>query len=218
MRLSILRNLCYDALLKSAQAVLMLMGSKPSKLGEICSEVENLVKKGLLEEECAEWVKEVVEVREKIERGELLEVQGGVVDEWLERAEKFVEKALLILERVEILKRIIVLEKTYEVMRKAVAQALIVLYGLSEGLSVGEVEKRLGMSLAEAFKKLVDEGRIDPYYYDLWLRVESLKREVDEGNIEGLRSDEIYWLREAVRKLITELRETLEEEMRGSRG
>ena len=48
--------------------------------------------------------------------------------------------------------------------------------------------------------------------------VESLKGEVGEGNIEGLRSDEIYWLREAVRKLITELRETLEEEMRGSKG
>ncbi len=66
--------------------------------------------------------------------------------------------------------------------------------------------------------KLVDEGKIDPYYYDLWLRVESLKREVDEGNIEGLKSNEIYWLWRAVGKLIAELDEMLEEETRGSRG
>jgi len=211
MKLSILRDLCYDALLNSVQAVLMFTGLKS---------VKDLVEIGLLEEEYAEWVKEIVEVRGKIERSELLEVQGKVVDEWLERVEKFVEKALSQLEHAEILKRKIILKKTYEVMRKAVAQALIKLYGLSKGLSVSEVEEELGMSLAEAFKKLVDERKIDPYYYDLWVRVAGLKREVvDKGkDIAELRSDEIYWLREAVRKLITELDEMLEEEMRGSRG
>jgi len=149
---SIVAEICYNAMVKSAQAVLMLMGLEIRTPDRAHDEVKKrLVNTGILDAEYADWLKEIIKIRKDIKYERILEVSGSDVDKWLERAEKFAEKALSLLEPIEILKRKNVLEKTYEVMRVEVAPALIKLYGLSKGLSVGDVEKRLGMSLAEAF-------------------------------------------------------------------
>ena len=212
VKLLMLAEDCYYAMLNSAQAVLMFMGLEPPVPSKAYEEVKKyLVEPGILEPEYAEWLKEIIEIRKKIEHKKLLEVSGSFVDEWIEKAEKFVDKMFSLLNALEIRKREKVLERTHEVMHKAVATALKSLHKLPEELSIDELESKLGMSLPEAFKKeLVDTGKVNPYYLDLWKKIENLKKEViDEKKIEKLKSDEVYQLREEVRKLIHELAKTV---------
>jgi len=204
---------CYNAMVKSTQAVLMLMGLEPPPPSKLYEETkEHLVKTNLLEESYADWLKEIIQLRKDIEHQKLLEVKGDFVDLWLERSEEYVNKMLELTGALETLKRKKILEKTYEVMIKSAATALKALHKLPENLTVDEVERELGMSIRDAFKRdLIDTKRIREYYFDIWKKVEELKKEVvDEGKISRL--NEVEELRENVRKLIHEISRTLKEE------
>jgi hypothetical protein len=113
---------------------------------------------------------------------------------------------------LETLRRKKILEKTYEVMIKTAATALKALHKLPEDLPVDEVERQLGMSIRDAFKRdFIDTKRIREYYFDIWKKVEELKKEVvDEGKISRLNG--VEELRENVRKLIHEVSRALKEE------
>ena len=212
VKLLMLAEDCYYAMLNSAQAVLMFMGLDPPVPSKAYEELKKyLVEPGILEPEYAEWLKEIIEIRKKIEHKELLEVKGEFVDEWIEKAEKFVDKMFSLLNALEIRKREKVLERTDEVMKKAVATALKTIHKLPESTTLEELENKLGTNISDAFKKeLVDTGKVSPHYLDLWKKIENLKKEViEERKLEKLKSDEVYELREEVRKLIHDLAKTL---------
>ena len=203
---------CYYAMVNSTQAVLMFMGLEPPVPSKIYDEVvEYLVKPGLLEEEYAKWLKEIVQIRKDIEHKKLLEAKGEFVDQWIEKAEKYVDKMFTLLNALEIRKKEKILERTHEVMIKAAATALKALHKLPENLQIDEVEKHLGISIRDAFKRdFVDSKRIEGYYFDIWKRIEELKKEViDERKLEKLKGNEVEQLREYVRKLIHELSRAL---------
>ncbi len=215
VKLLMLAEDCYYAMVNSTQAVLMFMGLEPpvpSKLYE--GVMEYLVKPGLLEEEYARWLKEIIQIRKDIEYKRLLEVKGEFVDEWIEKAEKYIDKMFMLLNALEIRKKEKILERTHEVMVKAVAMALKALHKLPENLQVDELEKHLGISIRDAFKRdFIDSNRIDEYYFDVWKKVEELKKEViDEKKLEKLKESDVERLREHVRKLIHELSKTLKED------
>ena len=215
VKLLMLAEDCYYAMLNSAQAVLMFMGLEPPVPSKAYDEVKKyLVDPGILEEKYADWLKEIVEIRKKIEHKKLTEVSGAFVDEWLEKAEKFVEKMFTLLNALELRKREKVLQRTHEVMLKAAATGLKTLHKLPEESSIAEVEKKLGMSLPEAFKKeFIDSKRIEAYYWDVWKKIEDLKKEViDEKKLDKLKDKEVYELREYVRKFIHDLAKTLKTE------
>jgi len=219
VKLLMLAEDCYYAMLNSAQAVLMFMGLEPPVPSKVYEEVKKyLVEPGILEPEYAEWLKEIVEIRKQIEHKKLLDVQGSFVDEWIEKAEKFVDKMFALLNVLELKKREKVLERTHEVMQKAVATALKSLHKMPEETTIEELEKRLGMKLPEAFEKeLVSTGKVERYYLDLWKQIENLKKEViDEKKLEKLKSEEVYQLREEVRKLIHELAKVVKESTKES--
>jgi len=219
VKLLMLAEDCYYAMLNSAQAVLMFMGLEPPVPSKAYEEVKKyLVEPGILEPEYAEWLKEIVEIRKQIEHKKLLDVQGSFVDEWIEKAEKFVDKMFALLNVLELKKREKVLERTHEVMQKAVATALKSLHKMPEETTIEELEKRLGMKLPEAFEKeLISTGKVDRYYLDLWKQIENLKKEViDEKKFEKLKSEEVYQLREEVRKLIHELAKVVKESTKES--
>jgi uncharacterized protein (UPF0332 family) len=191
----------------------MLMGLEPPPPSKLYEETkEYLVKANLLEESYADWLKEIIQLRKDIEHQKLLEVKGDFVELWLERSEEYVNKMLELTGALETLKRKKILEKTYEVMIKTAATALKALHKLPEDLPVDEVERQLGMSIRDAFKRdFIDTKRIREYYFDIWKKVEELKKEVvDEGKISRL--NEVEELRENVRKLIHEISRTLKEE------
>ncbi len=204
VKLLMLAEDCYYAILNSAQAVLMFLGISPpvpSRAYEVV--VETLVKPGILEPQYAEWLKEIVEIRKKIEHKELREVSGSFVDEWLEKAEKFVKKMVSLLGALEIRKRQKILERTHEVMYKA---ALTALKSLKK-----EPEKK--EEIPTKFKEVfIDSGLIDGYYWKVWKRVEELKKLLDQKRFKEIPDREVYELREHVRKLIRDLAKVLKKE------
>ena len=81
VKLLILAEDCYYAMLNTAQAVLMFMELEPPVPSRAYDEVmEHLVKPGILERKYAEWLKEIINIRKNIEQGQLQDVSGAFID------------------------------------------------------------------------------------------------------------------------------------------
>ncbi|MDI6806570.1 MAG: nucleotidyltransferase domain-containing protein [Candidatus Aenigmarchaeota archaeon] len=213
VKLLMLAEDCYYAMLNTVQAVLMFMGVPPPVPSRAYEGVmEYLVKPGILEQEYAEWLREIIETRKKIEHKELQDVAGTFVDSWIEKAEKFVNKMFSLLNALEIRKREKILERTHEVMLKAVATAIKTLHKLPEETTEEDVTKKIGMPIHDAFKKeFIDTKKIGSYYLDVWKRIEDMKKLVEEKKSEKIPEKDVYEVREYVRKLIHELAKVLRE-------
>src|SRR3990170_7333964 len=125
VKLLMLAEDCFYAMLNSAQAVLMFMGLAPPVPNKAYEDVKKfLVEPGILEPEYAEWLREIIEVRKKIEHKELMDVTGVFVDDWIAKSEKFIDKMFSLLNALEIRKKEKILERTHEVMIKAAITAL----------------------------------------------------------------------------------------------
>jgi len=203
VKLLMLAEDCYYAMLNTAQAVLMFMGLAPPVPNKAYDDVKKfLVEPGILEPEYAEWLKDIIEIRKKIEHKELMDVEGKFVDEWIDKSEKFVNKMFGLLNALEIRKKEKILERTYEVMHKAAITALKSLKKMPEKEDeVPTVFKR----------ELIDKKFIEPYYSDVWSKIVDMKKLVDEKKITEIPDKDIYEMREYVRKLIHDLAKVLKE-------
>jgi len=224
VKLLMLAEDCYYAMLNTAQAVLMFMGLAPPVPNKAYDDVKKfLVEPGILEPEYAEWLKEIIEVRKKIEHKELMDVEGKFVDEWIDKADKFVNKMFGLLNALEIRKKEKILERTYEVMHKAAITALKSLHEIEfpedkekVEIDLKEAEKRieekLGLPFDQAFKRdFIDSKRIGSYYFDTWKKIEEMKKFADEKKITEIPDKDVYEMREYVRKLIHDLAKILKE-------
>ncbi|MEM7825842.1 MAG: hypothetical protein QW412_03220, partial [Candidatus Aenigmatarchaeota archaeon] len=203
VKLLMLAEDCYYAMLNTAQAVLMFMGLAPPVPSKAYDEVKKfLVEPGILEPEYAEWLKEIIEIRKKIEHKELTDVSGAFVDEWINKAEKFVEKMFGLLNALELRKKEKILERTYEVMHKAAITALKTLKKMPEK------EEEIPLNFKKEF---IDAKLIENYYWDIWQKIENMKKLADEKKITEIPDKEVYEMREYVRKLIRDLAKVLKE-------
>lgn len=211
VKLLMLAEDCYYAMLNSAQAILMFMGSPPPVPSKAYDEVVNqLVKPGILEQQYADWLKEIINIRKKIEHKELMDVSGAFVDEWIDNAEKFVDKMFSLLNALEIRKKEKILERTHEVMYKAAITALKTLHKLPENTNDEDVRKRIGLPVVDAFKKdFVDTKMVETYYLDVWKKIEGMKKLSEERKFAEIPDREVYEMREHVRKLIRDLAKVL---------
>jgi predicted nucleotidyltransferase/uncharacterized protein (UPF0332 family) len=203
VKLLMLAEDCYYAMLNSSQAVLMFMGLEPPVPNKAYGDVKKfLVEPGILEPEYAEWLKEIIEVRKKIERKELMDVEGKFVDEWIAKAEKFVDKMFGLLNALEIRKREKILERTHEVMIKAAVTALKSLNKMP-----GKDDE-----ISTTFKReFIDTKLIEGYYWDVWNRIEGMKKKAAEKQIHDIPDKDVNEAREYVRKLIRDLAKVLKE-------
>ena len=214
VRLLILAEDCYRAMVDSTQALLMLLDADPVPPSQLYEAVRTLlVEPGFLEEEYADWLNEVILLRKEILRKNIHKLD---IDIWVERTEKYLEKILELKEKFETIKKYMILQRTYEVMVKAAAKALKELHNLPEEMQLEELEKTLGASIKEAFKRdFIDTGRIHSHYLDLWTTVEELKKDViDCKTLTVLEEADVEKLREEVRKLIQDLGRALRKENR----
>ncbi len=211
VKLLMLAEDAYYAMLNTAQAVLMFMGVEPPVPNKAYEEVKRyLVEPGILEPEFADWLRDIIEIRKKIEHKELMEVSGSFVDEWLDKSEKFTDKMFSLLNALEMRKKEKVLERTHEVLQKAAITALKTLHKLPEDASNDIVLKKINMPLREAFKQdFIDTKKVDPYYWDVWKRIEEMRKMVDEKKLDKISEKEVNDMREYVRKLIHELAKNL---------
>jgi len=203
VKLLMLAEDCYYAMLNTTQAVLMFMGLAPPVPSKAYDDVKKfLVEPGILEPEYAEWLKEIIEIRKKIEHKELMDVTGAYVDEWIGKSEKFIEKMFSLLNALEIRKKEKILERTHEVMIKAAITALKTLKKMPEK----EEE------IPAVFKREFIDGKvIEGYYWDIWKKIEDMKKLAEQKKIKEIPDKDVYDMREYVRKLIRDLAKVLKE-------
>jgi len=203
VKLLMLAEDCYYAMLNTTQAVLMFMGLAPPVPNKAYDDVRRyLVEPKIIEPEYAEWLKDIIEIRKKIEHKELMDVKGEFVDTWIDRAEKYVEKMFGLLGALELRKKEKILERTYDVMHKAAITALKSLHKLP----ADEAQMPL------AFKReFIDQKLVEGYYWDIWKRIGEMKTAVaaDKKSIKDLPDKDVYQMREYVRQLIRDLAKAL---------
>lgn len=203
VKLLMLAEDAYYAMLNSAQAVLMFMGNPPPVPNKAYEEVKrDLVDTGILEPEYADWLKEIIEIRKKIEHKEIMDVEGKFVDEWLDKAEKFVDKMFGLLNALEIRKKEKILERTHEVLHKAALTALKTIHKNPEKDD----------QISAVFKKeFIDKKIVEPYYWDVWKKIDEMKKLIEQKKPHELQDKEVYEMREHVRKLIRDLSKVLKD-------
>lgn len=203
VKLLMLAEDCYYAMLNTAQAVLMFMGLAPPVPNKAYDDVKKfLVEPGILEPEYAEWLKEIIDIRKKIEHKELMDATGAFVDEWIAKSEKFIDKMFSLLNALELRKKEKILERTHEVMIKAAITALKTLKKMPEK----EEE------ISTVFKREFIDGKlVEGYYWDIWKRIDEMKKMADEKKIDKVPDKDVYEMREYVRKLIRDLAKVLKE-------
>ena len=203
VKLLMLAEDCYYAMLNTTQAVLMFMGLAPPVPSKAYEDVKKfLVEPGILEEKYADWLKEIIEIRKRIEHKELMDAEGAFVDGWIDKAEKYTEKMFSLLNALELRKREKVIERTHEVMQKAAATALKSIKKLPT------TEQEVPIAFKEEF---VDKKLIEPYYLDVWKRVEDMQKLARQKKFKEIPDKEVYEMREYVRKLIRDLAKVLKE-------
>ena len=192
----------YYAMLDAAQAVLMYVGIGPPVPKLAASEVrKHLVETGLLEEEYAKMLEDIVVFRKKVEYKEVSDVPGQEVDEWIKKAERYVERFEKLLKDLEIKRKEEDIKRNYEVMVKASVAALKSLNKLPP-----EPEK-----LPEAFKKyLVEAGLVSPLYSDVFDRVISMRKMLEEKKLDKMTEGEVYTSKEYVRRFVNDVRRFIE--------
>jgi predicted nucleotidyltransferase/uncharacterized protein (UPF0332 family) len=203
VKLLMLAEDCYYAMLNSAQAVLMFMGLSPPVPNKAYDDVKKfLVEPGILEPEYAEWLKEIIDIRKKIEHKEMMDVAGAFVDEWIDKSEKFVDKMFSLLNALEIRKKEKILERTHEVLHKAAITALKTLN------KVPEKNEDVPLAFKQEF---IDKKIVEEYYWDIWKKIEDMKKMADDKKITEIPDKEVYEMREWVRKLIRDLAKVLKD-------
>ncbi len=203
VKLLMLAEDCYYAMLNTTQAVLMFMGVEPPVPSKAHKAVQKyLIEPKILDEKYADWLKDIIELRKKIEHKEIMDVEGSYVDEWLGRAEKYVEKMFNLLGALELRKKEKVLQRTHDVMYKAAITALKSLKKEPEKESEIPIQFR---------KEFIKTDLIEGYYWDIWERIEKMKETVDEDkkNIKDIPEKDVYQMREYVRKMIRDLAKAL---------
>ncbi|MEM5820277.1 MAG: nucleotidyltransferase domain-containing protein [Candidatus Aenigmatarchaeota archaeon] len=192
---------CYYAIVNSAQALLMFLGKAPPAPSKLYEEFKKeLVDKNLVEQEYAEWIREIVELRKKIEHQEIRDIKGEEVDLWIERAQKFVEKMILLLSVLEIKKIESIASKTREVSRELMRRAL-------KTLNVEFNEENLVQNFIEKFIK---NEYISPDYLEILKRIDEIYSLILEGKTHKVNFEEVYKLRESVRLMIRDVAKVLE--------
>jgi len=204
VKLLMLAEDCYYAMLNTAQAVLMFMGLEPPVPNKAYDEVKKyLVDPGILEQKYADWLKEIIEIRKKIEHKELMDVTGAFVDEWIDKADKFIEKMFQLLSVLEFRKKEKILERTHEVMYKAAIAALKTLHKLPKKTE----------EIPNAFKKeFVDNKLVEGYYWDIWRKIEEMKKLAEKQALDKVADKDVYKMREYVRNLIRDLAKVLKKQ------
>jgi len=192
----------YYSMLNSSQAVLMYMGINPPSPKHTPLDVrEHLVHGNLLEETYLHDLEDVINFRKGVEHKEIKEITGQQLDEKIEKAKKYVSRMEQLLLQLQKKKKETIVEKNYEVMIKAAVAALKKLEKLPPDPK----------DLPHAIKTvLIDEKKIDPYYGDVFKKVITMRKMLDEDKIQEVPQRDVELTREYVRRFVQELRPFIE--------
>ncbi len=192
----------YYAMLNSSQAVLMYIGQNPPSPKHTPIDVkEHLVDAGLLEKEYLDDLENIISFRKQVEHKEIKDITGQHLDELIDKAKKFVSRMEQLLLQMQKKKKETMVEKNYEVMIKAAVAALKKIERLPPDPK----------DLPQAIKKdLIDAKYVDPYFDDIFKRVITMRKMLDEDKISEIPQKDIEMTREYVRRFVEDLRPVIE--------
>jgi len=198
VKLYIIAEDLYYAMMDAAQAILMYVGFGPPPPKVIAKEIrKHLVEPGLLEEEYAQMLEDVINFRKKVEYKEIKDISGKEVDEWIEKTDKYVNRFEKLLTDLELDRKAFDVKRNYEVMVKASVAALKSINKLPK-----EPEK-----LSVAFKKyLVDAGLVNPFYSNVFEKVVEMRKMLEDKKLDKIPDRDIYMSKEYIRRFISEIR------------
>lgn len=192
----------YYSMLNSSQAVLMYIGLNPPAPKYTPDVVkEHLVDAGLLESEYLRSLEEVIEFRKKVEHKEINDISGADLDAFIEKTKRFVSRMEQLLMHLQKNKKANMVQKNYEIMIKAVVSALKTINRLPPDPK----------DLPSAVKhELIDAGKVNPGYADIFKRVVTMRKMLDEERIDELPQRDVELMREYVRRFIRDLSPIIE--------
>ena len=192
----------YNSMLNCSQAVLMYLGENPTTPKQTVEAVkEYLVNAKLLENEYYDSFSGIVDFRKKVEHKEIKDISGQDLDEWIDKTKRYVERMEQLLSRLQDRKKANMVEKNYEVLIKATVAALKRMDKLPPDPK----------DLPKAIKEdLIDKGYIDPYYSDIFKRVVTMRKLLDDDKAKGIPQREIEMMREYVRRFVRDVEPILE--------
>ncbi len=186
---------CYYAMLNSSQAVLMYLGKPvPDPKNAPNAVKEYLVDTGLLDEKYYKMLQDVIAIRKKVEHGEIKEITGAEVDEWIKKAEEYFEQMDKILRTLRVKKKKDIIDRNYEVLLKSTVIAL---------KNMGKLPPN-PKDLPKAIKEeLVDKNILPPSYLETFKRVIEMKKLSETENIDKIPERDIELTRAYVKKFVT---------------
>lgn len=192
----------YQAMVDAVQAVLMYLGNVPSPPKVLIRDTKKfIVDAGYMEEKHLKILEDMINLRKASEKKEVKELTGQEVDEWIKKTEDFAKKMEEILNVLEKERKETDIKKNYEIMVKASVAALKALDKLPK-----EPEK-----LPEAFKKyLVEAGLVNSIYGDVFNRVIEMRKQLDEKHVEKIPERDVYVSKEYVRRFVMDVRKIVE--------
>jgi uncharacterized protein (UPF0332 family) len=192
----------YYAMLNCSQAVLMFMGQNPPSPKHTPNEVnEHLVKANLLEETYLKDLESVLDFRKRVEHKEVKDVTGQELDEYIRKSKNYVNRMEQLLLQLQKKKKESIASKNYEVMIKATVAALKKMEKLPPDPK----------DLPKAIKEdLIDKGKIDPYYSEVFRRVVTMRKMLDEDRVSEIPQRDLELTREYVRRFVRDLAPIIE--------
>ncbi len=193
----------YYAMLNSSQAVLMYMGQNPPSPKHTPGEVkEHLVHSKLLEETYLKDLEDVIDFRKRVEHKEINDITGQDLDNLIAKAKQFVNRMEQLLLQLQKNKKQTIVQKNYEVMIKAAVATLKKMEKLPEDPK----------DLPHAIKTyLIDANKIDPYYGEVFKKVVTMRKMLDEDKIGEIPQRDIELTREYVRRFVRDLAPIIED-------
>lgn len=192
----------YYSMLNSAQAVLMYAGQNPPSPKHTPTEMdEHLVKTNLVERNYLDDLVAVIEFRKRVEHKEIKDISGTELDNYIQKSKQFVSRMEQLLMQLQKKKKETIVQKNYEVMIKAAVAALKKIEKLPPDPK----------DLPSAVKScLIDKGHVDPYFGEVFGKVVTMRKMLDEDKIGEIPQRDIELTREYVRRFVRDLEPILE--------
>ncbi len=182
----------YHAILDSTQGLLMYLGVEPpapKNTPEVAKKY--LLKSKLLNEEDIRTLEDIIKFYKGFEHGESKKAKGKDLDEWIERAEKYVKKIKEIFRALEARHKEEEVKKGYEVMIKSVVMYLD---------SIGKLPKD-PKELPKAFEEeMIKSKKVPEFYKEVFRKIIEMRKLVEEKKFDEINDRELNLTKEYIRR------------------
>jgi len=193
MKLYMIAEDLYYAVLNSAQAVLMYLGQNvPSPKNTSKAFRRYLVEPGIVDEKYARFFERVIEFRKRVEHKEIRDVSGVKLDKYIRRSKIFVAKMIHILKQLQNKKKEEIAKSNYETMLKACVIKL---------KEMNKLEKD-PKKLPELIDKNIFNAGINKSYREIFKRVIAMRKMVEDGAINKVPERDIELVKNYVSRFL----------------